>query len=269
MLGLLALVGGALVSMAEESEIDPEAKPITAATHSGALQTGLQVKTFTDAKGTHRYGLFLPANYDPTKKWPVILFLHGAGERGNDGQKMLQVGLGPALRQREKQFPFIAVLPQCEDRRIAPPIAWYAMTPDGQRAKAILEEVERTYSTDKNRVYLTGISMGGFGAWQLAHAEPERFAAIVPICGGGDPKWAPKIASIPCWCFHGKVDPIVTVRRSRGMIEALEQAGGKPRYTEYEAVGHNCWDAAYGTDELFVWLLSQQRRPTSETASSR
>ena len=125
---------------------------------------------------------------------------------------------------------------------------------------AIVAEVEKEYKVDPKRVYLTGLSMGGFGTWSLAIKDPTRWAAIVPICGGGDAKQAAKIKDLPCWCFHGDADPAVAVGMSRTMIQALKDAGGQPKYTEYPGVGHNSWDKAYATPDLYKWLLSQQRK---------
>ena len=125
---------------------------------------------------------------------------------------------------------------------------------------AILADVEKEFNTDKKRTYLTGLSMGGYGTWSLAAAFPDRWAAIAPVCGGGDPKSADKIKDIPCWCFHGGADPVVKPAQSTAMIDALKKVGGKPKYTEYEGVGHNSWDKAYGTDELYTWLLEHKKK---------
>jgi predicted peptidase len=198
-----------------------------------------------------KYIVFVPAAYKGDKEYPVILFLHGAGERGTDGKKQAAVGLGAAIRKNEKDFAFIAVFPQAER-------TWSADSPDGMRAVAILDEVMKEYKTDKKRVYLTGLSMGGGGTWSLAAKYPERWAAIVPICGFGNPESAVKIKDIPCWCFHGDADPAVKVDQSRAFIAALKKAGAEPKYTEYPGVGHNSWDKAYATPELYDWLLMQK-----------
>jgi predicted peptidase len=132
---------------------------------------------------------------------------------------------------------------------------WNAGGPEGKRAIAILDEVLQSYKTDKKRVYLTGLSMGGYGTWSLAAAHPERWAAIAPICGGGNPATAVKFKDVPCWCFHGDADPTVSVEKSREMIKALKAAGGSPRYDEYPGVNHNSWDRAYGNPELYTWFL--------------
>jgi len=182
----------------------------------------------------------------------LILFLHGLGESGSDGRLQAQVGLGPALKRQEKKFPFIAVFPQSQKK------SWQAANPDAQRALSILAEVEKEYRVDPKRIYLTGLSMGGFGTWSLAAAHPDRWAAIAPICGGGNPKNAEKIKDIPCWCFHGAADKTVSAENSRTMINAIKAAGGHPKYTEYPGVGHNSWDKAYATPELYQWFLEQK-----------
>jgi predicted peptidase len=135
---------------------------------------------------------------------------------------------------------------------------WQAAGENAKRALAMVEDVQKAYKIDGKRLYLTGLSMGGFGTWSIAVAHPKMFAAIAPICGGGDPTKAKEIVHIPCWCFHGDADTAVKVERSREMIAALKEAGGMPKYDEYPKVGHNSWDRAYGTDELYTWFLSHR-----------
>jgi predicted peptidase len=214
---------------------------------------GFISKVFKGKDGESKYVVFVPHDYQGDKEYPVILFLHGAGERGEDGEIPVKQGIGSAIRfkETEKKFPFITVFPQCKKNS-----NWKAGGPDAERALAILDEVQKTYKTDTKRVYLTGLSMGGGGTWSLAAAYPDRWAAIVPICGGGDPANAEKIKGIPCWCFVGDRDGVV--KNSRDMIEALKKAGGEPRYSEYPYVGHNSWDSAYVTPELYPWLLSNK-----------
>lgn len=217
---------------------------------------GFLNRVFKDAEGHEfKYAVFVPHDYSADKTWPCIVFLHGAGERGDDGLKQSQVGLGPAIRRREKTFPFIAVFPQCSNGG-----RWLADSPDGTRAFAVLGEVEKSFRIDPDRVYLTGLSLGGMGTWSLGMKEPKRWAALVPVCGRGDPSQVDKVKDLPIWCFHGDADRAVSVDGSRTMVKALEDLGKKPRYTEYPGVGHNSWDAAYGTDELYTWLLEQRRK---------
>lgn len=223
-------------------------------------KTGFVDKTFKNAdETTSPYVVFVPKDYDGTKAYPVILFLHGAGETKQanakkEGKMPVEVGIGPAIKKREKDFPFIVVIPRAEG------FGWGATTPNARRALAMLDEVMKEYKIDAKRQYLSGLSMGGMGTWSIAMAMPDRFAAIVPICGRGDVKTAEKIKDLPCWAFHGDADTSVNVSGSRDMIEAIKKAGGSPKYTEYPKVGHNSWDMAYGTDELYEWLLKQKKK---------
>lgn len=220
-----------------------------------AAKTGFLNKTFQNADGsTSPYVVFVPHDYDGTKEYPVILFLHGSGETKGGKKQPVEVGIGPAVKTREKTFPFIAVFPQSEKR------TWKADSDDGRRAVAILDRVMKDYKVDPNRQYLTGLSMGGFGTWSLAAAYPDRWAAIAPVCGGGDPATAEKIKGLPCWAFVGDQDNPRLVAGVRDMVTALEKAGGKPRFQEYKWVGHDSWDPAYATNELYTWMLQQKKK---------
>jgi predicted peptidase len=227
---------------------------IVQSTGAGRRKEGFVARTYKGPEGEGKYEVFVPYNFDAKKAYPVILFLHGAGESGSDGKAQIGVGLGPYIKMREKNFPCIAVFPQSHEQ------TWEAGSKDAKRAMAILTEIEKSYKTDRDRVYLTGLSMGGFGTWSLAEAYPQRWAAIVPICGGGNPKDVAKIKDIPCWCFHGDADKIVPVKKSREMIDALKNLGALPRYTEYKGVDHNSWDRAYTSRQLYEWLLKQKRK---------
>ena len=217
--------------------------------------TGFLNKVFTADKSNAKYVLFIPHSYQGDKEYPLdSVFLHGhVGERGTDGEKQVKQGIGNAIKfkDKEKTFPFIVILPQALK-------GWQAEGDDAKRALAILDEVQKIYKVDSKRIYLTGLSMGGYGTWSLATALPDKWAAIAPICGGGNPKMAEKIKHIPCWCFHGDKDGAVNVQKSRDMIKALKDAGGDPRYSEFPYVGHNSWDPAYATEELYGWLLSKR-----------
>jgi predicted peptidase len=209
-----------------------------------------------------KYVLFVPHDYDRDfdDAYPVILFLHGAGETQGGTKQPVEVGIGPAIKKREKDFPFITIFPQSQKR------TWQAGSADADRALAILDEVQKEFNTDPKRVYLSGLSMGGYGTWSLAAKYPERWAAIAPICGGIRPSTAEgaqavaeKIKDIPCWCFHGGADPTVRATQSRTILKALWEAGAAPNYTEYPGVGHNSWDHAYATADLYAWMLKHKK----------
>ena len=219
-----------------------------------AKQTGFISKEYRDSKGYRsKYVVFVPHAYNPNTAWPAILFLHGLGQSGDDGLVQAERGLGAAIRNREQAFPFIVIFPQSHEK------SWLAESNDGKRALAILDEVEKQYSLDSERIFLTGYSMGGEGTWSLAAADTNRFAAIVPICPGGDAALIPHLTKIPCWCFQGDADDPSTVNRTRSMVLAIKRAGGQPLYHEYPGVGHNCWDATYADPNLYEWLLQHQR----------
>lgn len=225
-----------------------------AVTSSAQEKTGFIEKTLAGSGDQRKYVVFIPHDYKGDKAYPTILFLHGAGETGKDNKAQVRVGLASAVRKNEKTFPFIVVFPQSHNR------TWKAGSEDGKAAVAALEEVQKDYKVDSARIYLTGLSMGGFGTWSHAAAFPEKWAAIAPICGGGDVKTAEKIKDLPCWCFHGDKDSAVKVELSRTMIDAIKKAGGDPKYTEYPGVNHNSWDRAYATQELYDWMLQQKRK---------
>ena len=228
---------------------------IAAAPLAFAADTGFLDKTYKDSAGAeHKYVLFVPHSYKKDHPAPTILFLHGAGETKGGSKMPVEVGIGPAIKHREKTFPFITIIPQ------APVRGWQAGGQSSKMALGILDSVSKDYSVDSKRLYLTGLSMGGFGTWSHAAADPSKWAAIIPICGGGSGANAEKIKDIPCWCFHGDADTAVKVDLSRNMIEALKKAGGHPKYTEYPGVGHNSWDKAYATDELYEWMLKQEKK---------
>ena len=231
------------------------------------------------ALGDHayRYRVWLPAHYTKLRRWPVILFLHGSGERGDDNLRQITVGLGPALQSFGQRYKFVVVFPQCRDGE-----EWYGEME--LQALAALDQTVKEFHGDPKRVYLTGISMGGAGAWYMAR-HPQRFAAVVPVCGEvvrqpDDPFPAapsPDLARIlsapdpylalagaidgtPVWAFHSADDDAVPVTESRSMVAALRRVGGNVRYTEYHGVGHDSWDLAYADAGMVQWLLKQRMR---------
>jgi predicted peptidase len=221
----------------------------------------------------HRYQVFVPARQAHDGKPPVILFLHGTGERGNDGDKQVQVGLGPHVLAHRMDFPAIVVFPQAPDER-----DWVGETAD--MALAELEQATDEFHGDRDRTYLTGLSMGGYGTWELALMHPGRFAALVPICGAllpprgerltlsvtplageADPYSAlsSRLKHIPTWIFHGAKDDLVPPEDDRRSYAALRAAGADVRYTEFPDANHNAWDPAYATPELWDWLWAKRR----------
>jgi poly(3-hydroxybutyrate) depolymerase len=225
-----------------------------------AQETGFVNRVFRDSTGEHRYALFIPRGYRADRKWPVILYLHGAGERGTDGVAPTSAGIGPFVRARAANFPFFVVFPQCEDTRGAILTAWSSTSADGSRALAILASIEKEFSIDTGRRVLTGWSMGGYGTWSLGSADPQRWSALVPVAGGGDPAWAPRLKNTPIWAAHGVDDDVVRVVESRRMIEAIRAAGGRPLYSEL-AAGHDVWKTFYNDDRLYQWMLEPALAP--------
>ena len=208
-----------------------------------------------------KYLLFLPENfYDKQQQWPLILFLHGSGVRGDDLEKIKKAGL-PRIVETKKDFPFVVVSPQCPKDKFWPS--------QNQVLIALLVELTEKYPIDPNRIYLTGLSMGGFGAWQLGCKYPERFAAVVPVCGGGDTTEACRLKDTPIWAFHGALDDTVPVEQTTKMIEAIKKCGGNPKITIYPDVGHDSYKLAYDDPELYKWLLQQKMVTKTETSAAK
>ena len=216
-----------------------------------------------------RYRLLRPAAIEPGGKYPLVLFLHGAGERGTDNEKQLKYLptwlAEPRLRRTHACF---VLAPQCRDDGKWVEGNWSDKTAASQKpeptvdlaaAVAALEDVMKAEPVDPDRVYLTGLSMGGYGSWDLAARMPGRFAAVIPICGGGDETTAAKLAKLPIWCFHGADDEVVPAARSRSMVEAVKAAGGNVKYTEFEGVKHDSWTPAYRDPATLEWLFRQRR----------
>jgi predicted peptidase len=198
-----------------------------------------------------KYLLYLPTGYESDKKeWPLILFLHGAGESGDNLDKVKVHGPPKLIENKKMDFPCIVVSPQSARG------GWNV-----DLLAALLDDIASKYRVDKDRVYLTGLSMGGFGTWSLAAAHPERFAAIVPICGGGNPSDAARLKDLPIWVFHGAKDPTVPPKRSEDMVKALKEAGSNVKFTVYPDAGHDSWTATYDDPELYRWLFAQKRKP--------
>jgi predicted peptidase len=217
---------------------------------------------FKNTKHSHlhaQYLLFLPQGYDPRqdKSWPLMLCLHGSGERGSQVRRVAAHG-PPKVVAENPDFPFILVSPQC-------PRGAYWST---ELLVSLLDDVVEKHRVDSSRVYVTGLSMGGYGAWSLAVQYPERFAAIAPVCGGGDvlpillaePRGLKALKSLGVWAFHGEKDPVVPVEESQRMIAALQKIGNPAKLTLYPDLEHDCWTATYNNPALYKWFLSHRRR---------
>jgi predicted peptidase len=215
------------------------------------------------------YRLLKPKDYGPQKTYPLVLFLHGAGERGADNKAQLKhvVSIFTTKENREK-YPCFVLVPQCAPQRKWAEVDWSAAThktpeqPSSPLAMTmkVIALLQKEYSIDAKRLYVMGLSMGGYGSWDAIARYPDTFAAAVPICGGGDESKAPAIAKVPVWVFHGDKDGAVKVQRSRNMVEALKKAGGSPKYTEYPGVGHDSWTPASKEPYLLPWLFGQKRQ---------
>lgn len=203
------------------------------------------------------YLLHLPASYgqDPDQRWPLILFLHGYGESGDQVAAVLKHGI-PKIAAQQPDFPFIVIAPQCP---------WHTWWPEvADSLDALLDQVTATYAVDPTRVYLTGLSMGGYGAWYLGSTRPQRFAAVAPICGGGYwfhgfPQQVCGLKDTPVWAFHGANDPVVPLAASEELVETLQACGGDAQLTIYPEATHDSWTATYENPALYTWFLQHQR----------
>ncbi len=237
--------------------------------------TGFLDRSIVVQGTAYKYQIFVPETWTPHQKWPIILFLHGAGERGNDGMQQTDIGIGSEIRSDRGRIPAIVVMPQC------PKNLWWSQPPMDDLAMATLEAASKEFHGDPDRTYVTGLSMGGYGTWHLAEKYPHKFAALVVICGGIRPpaatlkahpelaKWFPvddpksysdaaaKVGRIPVWIFHGADDDIVPVTESRRMYAAMKEVGAEVRYTEFPGIKHVSWDKAYDDEKLFAWLFSK------------
>jgi predicted peptidase len=215
------------------------------------LFLGLNACGQSDQGVEYQYLVDLPVDYDEeeSKTWPLMIFLHGIGERGSDLELVRKHG-PPKLTNQGKQFPFILVSPQCPDNRL-----W-----DAKSLSRMLDHLEQQMHIDQDKIYLTGLSTGGHGTWGWAIEEPERFAAIAPICGVGDPLKADAIKELPIWVFHGAKDNVVPITGSSNMVDALKEKGSKVKFTVYPDTGHDSWTDTYDNPALYDWFLNQRRK---------
>jgi len=223
----------------------------------------------------YHFRVFTPKGWTKKNKSPVMLFLHGAGERGQDNLAQIRTGIGPAILRQVDTLPFIVVLPQCPQNR------WWTESEMQDLALKALNQSIEEFNGDTDRLYLTGLSMGGYGSWLMAATNPTMFSAVAVVCGGVRPPpglnipnqpelftstedpysvVASKVAKLPLWVFHGDADPAVPVSESQKMVKALKALGANVRYNEYPGVGHNSWDKAYAEPELFTWFAAARKK---------
>ncbi len=257
-------VGCAHVTNRTDISLQKPGKPIC---------TGFINKTLDNGKLMKRYVVYVPYEYTPQEEIPMIIFLHGAGERGQNGLLQTEVGLGTAIRRHPERWKAIVVFPQCPASRFYNEIE--------EDIDLCIEKTLKEYNIDKKRIYLTGLSMGGFGTWIYGAKHADLFAGLVPICGGGElafikqrlgrpeiPDETPqeveqrvqRLRNMPIWAFHGADDDVVPADCSRSFVQKIKDAGGiRIRYTEYPGVKHNSWIKAYDDPELSKWLFSQSK----------
>jgi predicted peptidase len=222
---------------------------------------------------TLKYRLLKPLGYQFGKKYPLVVFLHGAGERGQDNTITLKHGASNFCEESlRKKYPAYVLVPQCPESQKWSNVDWSLeksglperVSPSLQSVKELVDEMVEHAGIDPNRIYLTGLSMGGYGAWDAIARYPNFFAAAAPICGGGDPTTAERFSTLPIWCFHGAQDPVVKVSRSQEMVEALKRLGSKVKYTEYPDLKHDSWTPTYANPDFYSWMFSQQKSSTPE-----
>ena len=236
-----------------------------------ALPTGFLDQSVVVEGNAQRYALYVPDNYTADKQWPLIVFLHGKGEQGDDNLKQTEVGIGRAIRLNRDWFPALVLMPQCPED-----VFWDAAIPTIEAAMA---QTRSNYNIDDRAISLTGLSLGGYATWIWGSTKTDTFAALMPICGGGNlldlkakmpivddkafgsiDERVQNLKKIPIWAFHGEDDSVVPAARTRDMVDRVKKAGGSVRYKEFKETGHNSWDQAYEYKRGITWLLKQRKK---------
>ena len=238
-------------------------------TFAQETETIMKAEIYTNTVGESlKYRIYIPDNISKLNKCPLLLFLHGAGERGDDNKSQLKHCITNIVAySKEHKEPVILIAPQCPQNMKWSDIDWgktaHTMPESAsvpmKLALKLCGKISCDYPVDQKRIYIAGLSMGGFGTWDAIQRNPDYFAAAIPVCGGGDTNLARRLVKIPIWVFHGGSDPVVKPENSRVMVEAIKKSGGNPKYTEYEGVGHDCWTRTFKDSEVLDWLLSQKK----------
>ncbi len=225
--------------------------------------TGFMIQTLHRGDRERKYGLFVPVAYNPAQAYPVIIFLHGMGEGGNDARANMRVGLAPFVHDRQADFPFICIFPQSSTG------GWDENSDAAQDAIAELDAVSAAYHVDTDRVSLTGLSTGGYGTWAIGAKYKNRFAALVPMGSSSyDGKDAPKLVDMPIWAFHNTGDMFAGVWNDTEMVDKVNSLGGHAKINTYGALGHDVWETVYAKGDLFQWLLEQRKSARSAGSSA-
>ena len=233
-----------------------------------------QARTYRSARGeTMPYRIFIPRDYDSRKKYPVILWLHGGGGRGNDNLKQISEGNTSGSHiwiseNAQSKYPSFVLAPQCPEDQMWTTVETAKSTRQLGLALEILAAIEKEFAIDTRRRYVAGQSMGGLGSWSLITEHPGMFAAAIPVCGGGNEKLARKLVKTAIWAFHGTLDQAISVERTGLMIAAVRSAGGHPKYTEYTDLGHNIWNRAFHEVDLLDWVFAQTSKTMAATSGS-
>jgi predicted peptidase len=232
-------------------------------------KSAIEARLFKSKSGlTMPYRILKPSNYDPKKRYPMVLCLHGAGGRGIENRsKGTEAFTALSEATVKNKYPCFILTPQCPKKKQWVNTPWkngsysIAKTPVSKELEIvvqILDSVEKEFSIDVERIYVTGQSMGGYATWDILLRNPKRFAAAIPICGAGDPNEAQSIVHVPIWAFHGEKDTVVPTKGSQEMIKVLKELGGNTKYTQYKDVGHNSWSKAWAEEDLISWLFKQR-----------
>ena len=278
-LRLLAVSAVMVVAMSKPSfaqESGPEARKFAQSSTPEELRALFEKKVFPSQDGGQtpdlNYRLFRPAAIDSSQKYPLVVFLHGAGERGGDNEAQLVHSVHEFARpDRQKHYPAFVIAPQCPKDRKWVEIDWSQKSGKGsfdEAASPVIDSVMQLVETmldsepiDSSRIYFTGLSMGGYGSWYASAKWADKVAAVIPVCGGGDPAWAARYNGVAIWALHGQKDSAVPIGRSREMVAAIASVGHAPevRYTEYPGVNHDSWTRSFTRDDLFAWLFAQKK----------